>query len=112
MLLRMSESMPMISRSDGKDFHLVLADRPQPYPAERNEGPTRQLSLYFWYSYGRNKTPTKSSLVLVPANEVKYGEYYRSIEWVADLLTAKLLEERSLATWYELEGNYLREVTY
>lgn len=112
LLLRMSESMPMISRSDGKDFHLVLADRPQPYPAEHNEGPTRQLSLCFWYSCGGHKTATRSSLVLMPSDEGKYAEYYRLIEWVADLLTAKLFEERSLALWYSLEGNSLRELSY
>jgi len=112
LIIRMSESMPMISRSDGQDFHLFLADRPLPYPAERCEGPARQLSLCFWYSYGANKVATRSSLVLVSSDDVKYGEYYRSIEWVADLLTAKLLEERSLAVWYSLEGNSLREVSY
>jgi hypothetical protein len=112
LLLRLSEGMPMISRSDGEDFHLLLADRPQPYPAERKAGPTRQLSLCFWYSYGGNNTATKNSLVLIPSHGQEYGCYYRPIESVADLLTAKLLEEHSLAGWYELAGNALREVNY
>ena len=112
LLLRMSESMPMLSRSDGKDFHLVLADRPMPYPAERETRLAEQVSLCFWYSYGGNKNATRSSLVLVPADEAKYGEFYRSIEWVADLLTARLIDERSLAVWYSLEGDSLREVSY
>lgn len=112
LLLRLSESMPMISRSDGKDFHLVLADRPLPYPAERNAGPTKQLSLCFWYSCAGDQTATRSSLVLMPSEEQEYAEYYRSIERVADLLTAKLVEESSLAVWYTFEGNSLREVSY
>ncbi len=35
LLCRMCESMPMISRSDGKTFHVLLADRPLAYPQER-----------------------------------------------------------------------------
>ncbi|HEY1482078.1 MAG TPA: hypothetical protein VGF19_05070, partial [Candidatus Acidoferrum sp.] len=33
-LCRLCEGIPMISRSDGKLFHLLLADHPIPYPAE------------------------------------------------------------------------------
>ncbi|HUI53056.1 MAG TPA: hypothetical protein VLX60_14825 [Terriglobales bacterium] len=112
LLLRMSESMPMISRSDGKDFHLVLADRPLPYPAERLRGPADKISLCFWYSFGSLKISTKSSLVLAPAEPGKNGDDYRSFEFIADLLTEKLLEERSLAVWYSLEGKILRELCY
>jgi hypothetical protein len=49
LLSRLSEGIPMISRSDGKTFHLLLADRPLPYPAERGEHPTQTVSVCFWY---------------------------------------------------------------
>ena len=35
LLCRLCEGIPMISRSDGKTFHLLLADYPARYPAER-----------------------------------------------------------------------------
>lgn len=38
LLCRMCEGVPMISRSDGKHFHLFLADQPVPYPAEKRPG--------------------------------------------------------------------------
>jgi hypothetical protein len=50
----------MISRSDGKTFHLLLADRPLPYPAERGEHPTQTVSVCFWYVYGADRDTTKS----------------------------------------------------
>ena len=43
-LYRLSESLPMILRSDGRDFHLLLADRSLAFPVER-DGPADSLSL-------------------------------------------------------------------
>ena len=60
LLSRLSEGIPMISRSDGKTFHLLLADRPLPYPAERGDDPTQTVSVCFWYVYGADPDTTKS----------------------------------------------------
>jgi hypothetical protein len=38
------EGIPMISRSDGKTFHLLLADFPARYPAEKASGNTEKTS--------------------------------------------------------------------
>jgi hypothetical protein len=111
-LWRMRESMPMISRSDGKNFHLVLADRPLPYPSERRGGPARKLSLCFSYLYGSDKNATRISLVLVPAEFANHGRIYREIEFVADLLAEKLLQAPTLAVLYNLDGDSLRELGY
>ncbi len=108
----MSESMPMISRSDGKNFHLVLADRPLPYPVERHGARSQQLSLCFWYADGRPPSATNSSLVLFPAVSENGHEIYREAEYIADLLAAKLVQEHSLAVLYRLSGNSLRKVNY
>ncbi|HUL35611.1 MAG TPA: hypothetical protein VL128_17140 [Candidatus Eisenbacteria bacterium] len=102
----------MISRSDGKNFHLLLADRPVPFPAERREGPSREFSVCFWYCLGEQKKETKSSLVLVPAESKGHGDLYREIESIADLLVKKLLERKKLAVLYNLQGNSLRELGY
>ena len=112
LLVRMSEGMPMISRSDGRSFHLVLADRPLPYPAERNSGDTGELSLYFWYCCGDAKNPVRSSLVLVPGRMNKEAGIYREIEHIADLLTEKLRQQLELAVLYSFQGNVLRELCY
>jgi hypothetical protein len=54
----------MISRSDGRKFHLLLADRPLPYPAELGGGPTQIVSACFWYLYGADRSTTKSTVIL------------------------------------------------
>jgi hypothetical protein len=112
LLLRLTEGIPMISRSDGKNFHLLLADRPLAYPAERAAGPAQKLSLCFWYSRAAGITSTKSSLVLVPADLKRDPKIFRAIEFIADLLADKLLQHQPLGAFYDLQGNALRELSY
>ncbi len=66
MLRRIREGMPMISRSDGKTFHLLLADRAVPYPAERKSGPSKLVSICFWYSHIAAGQETCTSVVVLP----------------------------------------------
>ena len=112
LLVRMSEGMPMISRSDGKNFHLVLTDRPLSYPAELHSDDTWGLSVCFWYSLGRGRNPLGSSVVLMPTFLARQGSFYREIEVLADLLAEKLLQQQRLAVVYHWQGNFLREVSY
>lgn len=111
-LSRMSESMPMISRSDGRNFHLLLADRPLAYPAERDTGSTEKLSVCFWYSHVGGKTPIQSTIVLLPGLRGTTLSLFRQIEFIADLLATELMCRQSLAGLYDLQGNSLHEISY
>jgi len=111
-LSRISETMPMISRSDGRSFHLLLADRPVPYPAENDSGPADRLSLCFWYSCVGCKSPTQCTVVLLPGLVGKTIGLFRQIEFIADLLTAELQHRHTLASLYALQSNSLREIRY
>jgi hypothetical protein len=108
LLSRLSECMPMISRSDGKLFHLVLADRPAAYPAERKFGQTGKLSVFFWYSHICNADCTRTSLVILPKSTGRVA-LFRRIEYVADMLAEKLRCSPELETMYELRGEKLLE---
>ena len=108
LLARLSESMPMISRSDGKLFHLVLADRPAPYPAEREFVHPRQLSLLFWYSHIGSGACTRTTVVILPEINERVS-LFRRIEFVADRLAEKLQSSPELETMYELCGEQLLE---
>jgi hypothetical protein len=100
-LCRMRESLPMISRSDGETFHLVLADRPRPYPNERSAGTTHEVSVCFWYSHLNDADETHSTIVILPASDSNCPTLFRTIETVADLLAAELGRHRQLAEFYE-----------
>ena len=102
----------MISRSDGKNFHLLLADRPLPYPAERGDVPAQRLSLCFWYSSGNELDSTRSTLVLVPGYLRESTKIFRQIEFIADLLAAELVSRQKLANFYELQNHRLRKLSY
>src|SRR5271165_611844 len=112
LLSRLSEGIPMISRSDGKDFHLLLADHPLPYPIEAGSGPTREISVCFWYAYGHGRDSTRSTVVLLPSSTVKNTNIFRQIEWVADLLADELSRRRILAGFYGLQSDSLQELSY
>jgi hypothetical protein len=112
LLFRFSEGIPMISRSDGRNFHLLLADRPLPYPAELGGEPTQTVSVCFWYTYGEVKAATKSAVVLFESCAHPQEKLYRQIEFIADLLADELLRRRDLAIFYNLQGNAILELSY
>jgi len=109
-LTRMCESMPMISRSDGRNFHLLLADRPLPFPVEK-DGPSDRLSLCFWHAYN-DAAFSECTVVLIPNMPPRGIGLFRHIEFIADLLVVELLQRRSLAGLYGLQGHSLRELPY
>jgi hypothetical protein len=108
MLRRIREGMPMISRSDGKSFHLLLADRPVPYPAERQSGPSKLVSICFWYSHVAAGQQMSTSVVVLPELRHRRGAFYRSIEVVADLLTGRLRHFSRLSEIYDFQNVELR----
>ena len=69
LLCRICEGCPMISRSDGRTFHLLLTDHPWPYPAERNSQARELVSVCFWYSHVGNVSETLTGVVVLPDSE-------------------------------------------
>ena len=101
LLDRLCEGIPMISRSDGKSFHLLLADRPLPYPAERDSRSAGKISVCFWYSHDRHAAATFSTIVILPDTRTHHPAVFRKIEDAADLLAEELAESGELAEFYE-----------
>ncbi len=101
LLHRLREGLPMISRSDGERFHLVLADRPLPYPNERSAGPTRQISVCFWYSHVDEPSVTYSVIVILKGSDTNCPAIFRMIETIADLLAAELARYGHVDDFYE-----------
>jgi hypothetical protein len=112
LLFRLSEGIPMISRSDGRNFHLLLADRPLPYPAESGGEPTPTVSVCFWYQYGAERDATKSTVVLFEGVTSPKGILFRQIEFIADVLADELLRRQNLAVFYNMKGNAILESAY
>jgi len=102
----------MISRSDGRNFHLLLADRPLPYPAERSGNPTRTVSACFWYVLGADQDATRSTVVLFEGGAGSRANIFRQIEFIADLLSDELQQRRSLAPFCSIQGNEILELAY
>jgi hypothetical protein len=91
----------MISRSDGESFHLLLADRPVPYPNEITSDPTRKVSVGHWYSHVRGSDQTRSTIVVLPCADTNRPTVFWLIETAADLLADELRHRGQLAEVYE-----------
>jgi len=102
----------MISRSDGKLFHVLLADRPVPYPAERQAPASAKVSVCFWYSHVRDKQATRSTVVILSRATKGNLSLFRQIEEVADSLAELLTESRRVAVLYEWIDGALAEMAY
>jgi hypothetical protein len=102
----------MISRSDGKTFHLLLADYPAQYPAEKDSGDTEKTSVCFWYSHVLDRGSTGSTVVILSDPGLQYAELFRLIERAADILAKQLAECYRPATLYELVNGGLRRLAY
>src|SRR4029077_1668588 len=119
LLDRLNNQGPMISRSDGVSFHLVLGDRPISFPAEKSSGRTEMLSAGFWYvterktdSWGARESPqpagTTETVVVILRKPPRRGvDLARYLETVADRLADKLAKAEELGTLYEFYGNQL-----
>jgi hypothetical protein len=110
LLGRLCEGLPMISRSDGSSFHLLLADRPLPYPNERSAGPTQKISVCFWYSHVSKPQVTGSTIVTLNFTETNRPGVFRTIESVADQLAEALARRGSLPEFYDFTGESLFEL--
>jgi hypothetical protein len=114
LLDRLNDEGPIISRSDGESFHLVLGGRPISFPAEKSSGKTEMMTAGFWYVSEREsaRTPgTTETVVVILRKPPRLGvELTRHLETVADRLADKLANEKELATLYEFYGDELHRV--
>lgn len=109
---RLCESMPMISRSDGNTFHLLLADRPLVYPQERKAVASDSVSVCFWYSHVATGSDTYTTVVILPETRLDQPVLFRVIESVADLLADRLLHANRLASFYQFSGDALQPLPH
>lgn len=95
----------MISRSGGESFHLLLADRPLPYPIEKASSPPKKISICFCYAHVRQPNRTLSCIVtcivIVPGPRTNHPALVRQIELIVDLLTERPAGEGQLDERYE-----------
>jgi hypothetical protein len=111
-LQRLSEWGPMISRSDGVNFHLVLGDRPIEYPAERATGKTEMMSGGFWYLHEANGDSIETVVVILRSARGCGVALLRHLELVADRLYEKLRKSSRLSCLYEFDGQHLHQVVH
>ena len=107
LLCRLCEGLPMISRSDGTSFHLLLADRPLPYPNEHSTERIEKISVCFWYSHISQPHITNSTVVTLPSNDANRPAMFRTIETIADLLAPMVARSGHLAQFYDFDGESL-----
>jgi hypothetical protein len=124
LLERLNDEGPMISRSDGESFHLVLGDRPISFPAEKSSGKTSMMTAGFWYvsepnprslvtgeSTGTNGF-TETVVVILRKPPKSGAPLMRHLELLADTLAEKISQVGRLNTFYEFDGKQLHRNPY
>ena len=111
-LERLNECGPIISRSDGLNFHLVLGDRPIEYPAEGASGKTVMMSAGFWYIHEANGGSAETVVIILRRPPIGGVSVLRHLEMVADKLYAKLRKSSRLSCVYEFDGHRLHQVAH
>jgi hypothetical protein len=112
LLERLNEWGPMISRSDGANFHLVLGDRPIEYPAERASGRSKMKSAGFWYVHEANGDSTETVVVILRRPPRGGVALIHHLEVVADRLYDHLKRSSRLPCLYEFDGQHLNQVIH
>lgn len=115
---RISDCAPIISRSDGETFHLILGDRPISYPAEKTSGKTEMVSAGFWYvkepgvKEHDDKGGVRAGTVVVVLRKRPGGiGLLRQLEIVADRLVEKINKTPFIETLYEFDGDRLSKIS-
>jgi hypothetical protein len=109
-LERLNEWGPMISRSDGVNFHLVLGDRPIEYPSERAAGKSEMKSVGFWYVHEANGDATETVVVILRRPPRGGVALMHHLGTVADKLYEKLQKSSRLPCLYEFDRQRLHQV--
>jgi hypothetical protein len=119
LLERLNDEGPMISRSDGESFHLVLGDRPISFPAEKTSGKTSMMTAGFWYvserktgsqesaEFAGTKGLTETVVVILRKPPKGGAPLMRHLELLADRLADKIATLGRLDTFYEFDGKQL-----
>lgn len=109
---RIDDCAPIISRSDGETFHLVLGDRPTSYPAEKSSGKTDKVTAGFWYVKEQDdRSGVSAGTVVVMLRKPPGGVgLLRQLEIVVDKLVERINKTSFVGTFYEFDGDRLSKI--
>lgn len=109
-LERVNKESPIISRSDGLNFHLVLGSQPIGYPPRRPGG-RGYCSAGFWYVHEGPQVSSEIVVVLVRDRFLTERSLLQILNFAADELYEKLERTGILDGAYEFEGGRLHRVS-
>ncbi len=102
---------PVITRSDGETFHLILGDRPISFPDAK---PARRIALMtagFWYVHESLGQFTRTVVVMLRRPPRGGVALQRHLEIVADRLADKLSTPEDFESVYDFSRNRLHRVS-
>jgi hypothetical protein len=104
-VVRGGPSTPLVSRSDGRSYHLYLL-----ILQVREQGPLKRIVAHFRYALdAKGITNAPSSVILADAITGPNERINEMVELVADELEAKLKKGQSLAAIYDKRSGQLTE---
>ena len=101
---------PIVTRSDGSRFHLLLIDMPTKFSPGRRDIPSGCLAAGFWYVHVAFAPTPITVSVLLTAPPMEFAVLEGQLRQIADLLAEELLTGRPLCPQYEFDGEHLTEM--
>lgn len=102
--LRLTAETPIVSRSDGKTFHLALFSGPQPRPKVYGGFYRRQMACNFSYSIAGKY---ESTVIIVFRVEETESVFLHDIESAADKLSELIAKGDTLPEAFTFESDAL-----
>lgn len=110
MIVRMTSSIPLISRSDGSTYHLFLQDGPNPRYGQSGGLIAGQLIATFRFDQDKYAVKSEPLRIFMKNPGHSHDEVTKQIEDVADRVAAVLQDGDKLARSYTFENGVLSDV--
>jgi hypothetical protein len=110
MIVRMTESSPLISRSDGSTYHLFLQDGPNRRYRSSGELIAGELIATFRYAHDKFSLRSEQLRIFIKNPGQSNDEITKQLEDVADRLAVALQGGSKLARLYTFENGTLSQV--
>jgi hypothetical protein len=109
-IVRATEQTPLVSRSDGRNYHLFLQYGPGRRPSKKGSTTREEFITHFRYALESEHIANDPVVVVLKVARQNKGSLNDIIEEVADKLATHLEEGEKLAPFYNYQNERLSEL--
>jgi hypothetical protein len=109
-MMRLHEHAPLVTRSDGKSYHLLLFDGPSVWYSKNGSPIAGRAVAGFYYASDRLKTDHAQVTVILRTVDLRKPEVVRALEESANLLAVILESGQQPEQSYLFESGHISKL--